>query len=362
MSPVGIDEVRRFTIASGEPRHRAFPGAVRLSSGEILVFYREGSDHWRTVDGVVKMVRSQDEGKSWTAPEIVFAEPGWGCGAHHGPTQLSDGRVVVPLTMVGPYDDLPSGVDMRGKVYLINSEDGSNSWSEPLLLGPMEGWSWQNQYGRVQELPDGRVFVPGGGQKVGEGPGYTGYFVSHDGGRSFADRVNVNAAHGLSDELDLARLADGRWIAMVRDDRPPHDFHRAYSDDEGLTWSTPVRVDVRGHCPSLLVLPSATILFGYRRVDPAVSRSDRAAYKPGSFGCALSVSTDGGATWEHLSDVYVAPGGIWDCAYPSMVLLEDGRVLCVYYTEFVDGNSDIQGLIFEVTEQAATVRRDRPTT
>lgn len=135
MSPVGIDEVRRFTIASGEPRHRAFPGAVRLSSGEILVFYREGSDHWRTVDGVVKMVRSQDEGKSWTAPEIVFAEPGWGCGAHHGPTQLSDGRVVVPLTMVGSYDDLPSGVDMRGKVYLINSEDGSNSWSEPLLLG-----------------------------------------------------------------------------------------------------------------------------------------------------------------------------------------------------------------------------------
>lgn len=33
-----------------------------------------------------------------------------------------------------------------------------------------------------------------------------------------------------------------------------------------------------------------------------------------------------------------------------MVLLDDGRVFCTYYTEFVDGNSDIEGLIFEVAE------------
>ena len=248
MSPVAINEVRRFTIAGGERRHRAFPGVVRLTSGELLVFYREGSDHWRTVDGVVKMVRSQDEGESWSAPELVFSEPGWGSGAHHGPAQLSDGRVILPMTLVGSYEDLPDGVEMRGKVYLLSSEDGGNSWSEPLHLGPTEGWSWQNNYGRVHELPDGRVFVPGGGQKVGEGPGYTGYFVSHDGGRTFPDRVDVSAGQGLSDELDLAPMPDGRWISLVRDDRPPYEFYQAYSDDEGRTWSTPVKPEsTEGH-------------------------------------------------------------------------------------------------------------------
>ena len=33
-----------------------------------------------------------------------------------------------------------------------------------------------------------------------------------------------------------------------------------------------------------------------------------------------------------------------------MVLLEDGRVFCAYYTEFFDGNSTIEGITFEVNE------------
>ena len=48
MSPVSISESRPFTIASGEPRHRMNTNAVKLASGDILVFYRDGSDHWRT--------------------------------------------------------------------------------------------------------------------------------------------------------------------------------------------------------------------------------------------------------------------------------------------------------------------------
>lgn len=343
MSPLAITEVRRSVVASGEPRHRAFPGVVKLSSGDILVFYRDGSDHWRTSDGVVKMVRSKDEGQSWSAPELVFSESGWGAGAHHGPEQLSDGRLILPMTLI---TNVPRDVGTRGyrdadvsrasKVYILTSEDGGESWSEPAQVGPLEGWSWENQYGRVRELPDGRVFVPGGGQKSGDDAWYSGYFVSHDGGRTFPDRVEV--ARGIRDEIDLARLPDGRWIAMVRD-VPPYHMYQAYSEDEGRTWSEPVRSGLLGNCPSFLVLPSGTLLLGHRQVDRARTH-----------GCAISASTDGGASWEHVSDIYIAPGDIRDCSYPSMVLLEDGRVFCVYYTEFVDGNCDIEGLTFEVTE------------
>ena len=336
MSPISVNIVQRSAIATGEPRHRAFPGATRLASGEILVTYREGSDHWVTIDGVVKMVRSKDEGKTWSAPELVFAEEGWGAGAHHAPAQLSDGRLILPLTLRA---DVPrTGAAMDFKVFVLTSEDEGHSWSEPAELAPMDGWYWQNQYGRVRELPDGRVFIPGGGQKSGEEAWYSGYFVSHDGGRTFPDRVEV--AHGLADEIDLAPLPDGRWIAMVRDQRPPPlNLYRSYSDDEGRTWSSPVDSGIPGQCPSFLVLPSGTILLGHRQVDP-----ERTA------GCALSASTDVGATWEHVSDIYVAPNGTFDCSYPSMLLLDDGRVFCAYYTEFADGNCDIDGLIFEVMD------------
>ena len=337
MSSISINKVRRVTVASGEPIHRAFNGTVRLTSGEILVFYREGTDHWRTDDGVAKMVRSEDEGETWSAPETVFSKPDWSAGAHHGPAQLSDGRIILPLTLIQDIANRDHGGHYRSQTHITSSEDGGRSWTEPVQIGPMEGWHWQNNYGRVRELPDGRVFVPGGGQKVGVEPWFSGYFVSHDGGRTFPDRVTV--AHGLADEIDLAALPDGRWIAMVRDFGPPYYLHQSYSEDEGRTWSTPVSSGILGHCPSFLVFPSGTILLGHRQVDRART-----------YGCALSASTDGGATWEHVSDVYVAPNDIADCSYPSMVLLEDGRVFCSYYTEFVDGNCDIEGLILEVKE------------
>ena len=342
VSRVAISVVRRFTIVTGEPRHRAFPGAVRLSSGEILVTYREGSDHWKTSDAVAKVVRSGDGAETWSSPELLFSEPGWGCSAHHGPAQLSDGRLIVPVLLIAEIYLSAEGQrraadSMSAKAYVLGSEDGGRSWTGPTQIGPMDGWFWQNTYGRVRELPDGRVFVPGGGQKVGEEPWYSGYFVSHDGGRTFPDRVTV--AHALADEIDLAPLPNGRWIAMVRALRPPHYLHRSYSEDAGRTWSSPVSSGVLGHCPSLLVLPSGTILLGHRQVDRA---------RPS--GCALSASTDNGASWQHVSDIYVAPNDIRDCSYPSMVLLDDGRVFCSYYTEFADGNSDIEGVIFEVME------------
>jgi hypothetical protein len=336
MGSIAINEIRRVTVASGEPRHRAFNGTVRLASGEILVFYREGTDHWRTDDGVVKMVRSGDDGETWSAAETVFSTPDMGSGAHHGPAQLSDGRIIVPMTLIQNLSSTDHGGHHRSETHLISSEDGGRSWSEPTQIGPMEGWHWQNNYGRVRELPDGRVFIPGGGQKVGEEPWFSGYFVSHDGGRTFPDRVDV--ARGLVDEIDLAPLPDGRWIAMVRD-YPPHYLHQAYSEDEGRTWSTPVSSGILGHCPSFLVLPSGTILLGHRQVDPA---------RP--YGLTISASKDAGASWEHASDIYVAPNGTFDCSYPSMVLLDDGRVFCSYYTEFAEGNCDIEGVIFEVTE------------
>ena len=345
MSRVEINEVRRSIIASGEPRHRMTPNAVKLASGEILVFYREGSDHWVTPDAVVKVVRSSDEGKSWSAPEHVFSEPGWGSTAHHGAEQLSDGRLMLPVTLIGELLQASEGKgeakDSRtSKVHVLTSEDDGNSWSEPLQIGPMEGWHWQNHYGRVRELPDGRVFIPGGGQKNGEEAWYSGYFVSHDGGRTFPDRIDI--AHGLADQLDLAQLPDGRWTAILRDLSPPHYFHRAYSEDDGRTWSSPVNAGIVGQCPSFLLMPSGTLLLGHRQADRS---------RP--YGCTISASTDGGTSWEHVSDIYVAPNDTQDCACPSMVLLDDGRVFCAYYTEFADGNCDIEGITFEVNEYGA---------
>ncbi len=333
MPSLQFHHLDRFTIAGGDPCHRAFPGLLRLSSGTLLMAYREGSDHWKTDDSVEKMVRSEDGGASWSEPELFFSEPGWGCAAHHGPAQLSNGRILWPVMSLRHV-----GGVREFKTYLLTSDDEGGSWSDPLFLGPMEGWTWQNQYGRVQVLPGGRIFVLGGGQKVGEEPVYSGYFVSNDGGHTFPGRVDV--ARGLSDELDIVRVPDGRLMALVRQVREkPRFLHRAYSEDEGSTWSVPEKTDVMGQCPSLLRLPSGTILVGHRQVDET---------RPP--GCTLSATRDGGESWELVSDIYVAPEGNFDCSYPSMTILENGQILCAYYTAFKEGNCDVEGIVFEIRE------------
>ncbi|MAE62707.1 MAG: hypothetical protein CMJ18_00420 [Phycisphaeraceae bacterium] len=333
---VEIREVRRCKIASGERRHRAFTGALRLADGDMLVFYREATDHWATDDGGVMMVRSTDDGRTWSAPRRIFSRSRWSSAAHHGPAQLSDGRILLPLTLIRHFPKEHER-ERELQIHLIVSADGGRSWSRSVRLGPMEGWRWQNNYGRVRETSDGRILVPGGGQKIGEEPWYSGYFVSDDGGLTFPGRVDV--AQGLADEIDMTPLPDGRWIAMVRDEKEPYHLHQACSQDEGCTWSTPVPSSILGHCPSFLALRSGTILLGHRQVDTA---------RP--YGCTLSASKDGGATWMHVSDIYVSPLKEWDSSYPSMVQLEDGRVFCSYYGQYQDGNSDIEGITFEVAE------------
>ena len=274
MSPIGINEVRRLTVASGEPRHRAFNGTVRLTSGEILIFYREGSDHWRTDDGVVKMVRSSDDGESWSAPEIVFSSSDMSVGAHHGPEQLSDGRVILPMTLIKDISKRAFGGHYRSETHIISSDDGGRSWTEPTQIGPMDGWHWQNNYGRVRELPDGRVFVPGGGQKLGVEPWYSGYFVSHDGGRSFPGSGDRRAWPGGRDRS----RASAEWEM---------DRHGARSEAAAL----PAPVVLRGRWPDM--------------------------EQPGQFWCPGPLSQLPGAAVRHASAG--APAGrsvqdLWVCA------------------------------------------------
>ena len=88
--------IRRVKVATGPPRHRAFPGIEKLRNGDILVAYREGSDHWRTADGTVKLVRSRDGGLTWSQPETLLESKGENYGTHSGISQFSDGSILLP--------------------------------------------------------------------------------------------------------------------------------------------------------------------------------------------------------------------------------------------------------------------------
>ena len=311
--------VKRVQVTSGPKRHRAFPGLVRLEDGTLLLSYREGSDHWRTDDAVLKVTRSTDDGATWSEPSTILEESGWGFSAHHGPSQLSDGSILAPGMSLRQADDR-----REFRVFVLRSDDNGRTW-DVSQIGPMPGWLWQNQYGRVMEIDD-QLWLPGGGQRQGEDLWRNGYFVSYDKGQTWPEWHTV--CTGLQDEKDMLELRDRRLLAMIRSGQ---ETYRSFSSDRGQSWAEPEKLPIFGQCPSLLLLPSGTVVFTYREVEPG---------KPKGIGVA--VSHDGGGPWNVLPPLYVSPDDSFDCAYPSMVLAGPDQVLCAYYTTFLNNDCHIE--------------------
>ena len=173
---------------------------------------------------------------------------------------------------------------------------------------------------------DGKIWLPGGGQREDDDCWPNGYFVSYDNGQTWPEWHTV--CIGLQDEKDMLELTDGRLLAVIRSGQ---EAYRCISTDRGETWSEPEKLPIYGQCPSLLLLPSGNVLFAYREVAPG---------KPKGVGLALSDYR--GLSWKILPPLYVSPDDSRDCAYPSMVLSGTDKVLCAYYSAFLGGDCHIE--------------------
>ena len=106
---------------------------------------------------------------------------------------------------------------------------------------------------------------------------------------------------------------------MVRDGL----MRLSYSDDDGKTWSEPVKTPVKGFPQHLLVLKDGRLLatYGYR-------------YRP--FGVRACLSADGGKTWDMEHEMVIQNNGSGiDLGYPVSMELDNGEIATVYYNQTV---------------------------
>ena len=130
--------------------------------------------------------------------------------------------------------------------------------------------------------------------------------ISDDDGQTWKIVDIDNGGIRLDAETDVIELADGALYAAQR----PH-MCVAVSKDRGNTWSVSRPLGFPGHCPYFLRTRDSIILLAHR--VPATS---------------LHYSLDECQTWSPNVLVDNVGG-----AYPSMVNLQDGTVLIVYYEE-----------------------------
>ncbi len=323
--------------------YQAFPDVCRLKSGDLLAVFYAGYGHGSLPSedypkgGRICMVRSMDDGRTWSSPEVLFDDADDNRDPHVA--QLDDGTVVCSFFSHGlraGKEPLKSSAAFNWKEWaergegrgtqVVFSHDEGHTWDKTATSVSKEWYA----SAPVRQMPDGTcvlgVYQEGTEKKGDFTVAWGGVTRSKDRGKTWETPVAIGKEAGLplDAETDVIRLKDGSLFAALRSSKV--NMHYATSSDGGATWSAVKDIGFKGHSPHLYRLSTGEIVMAHRLPQTA-----------------LHVSRDEGKTWQGPVLVDDVIG-----AYPSCVELNDHSVLIVYYSE--GGGSEIRAKRFRVTK------------
>lgn len=328
--PVDAATFKTITNQGGWGDYEAFPDVCKLANGDLLVAFYAGNSHISSPKpslpkgGRLCMMRSKDQGSTWSKPCTLLDLE----GDDRDPSLMQTRKGTVICNFIKYYGR--RNVSATHEVWVTRSLDQGQTWEEP-RQAPQVFPATTATSSPVIELADGTLLMPVYGRdtesKLPENkPGKrdrAAILRSTDDGKSWGQPAMVDSAPECHlQEPALASLNHGRLVCVMRP-----TMTQAFSTDDGRTWTKPEKLPYRGDSPYLLPIRDGVLLCAYRsKVGEETS---------------VIISTDEAKTWSQ-------PARIDGClgAYPSMVELEDGRVLCVYYEE--GKGSNIRQAVFRV--------------
>jgi len=320
---------RLFSLTSSKvKRHRAVPALASTKDGNLLIAYREGSDHVDTADGTIRLLHSRD-GEKWI--DKLFAPENAKC----------DMRVNYGMTL------------MEGIIYLPYQEHtivGNNAMCRTVIVVSEDGKKWRTLFrDKVPQFffPYGRLFMVDGKLRI------PGYFINERNKYSRSsirtldekyvdvagEQFYVGEGYPRFNEADVC-LSGGEFIAVVRNEN--EDSAYIVRSKDVMKWGAPLPLPFCIQSPCLIKVKDKLLLAGR---ELKLFKNKFGLKRGKVVGTSLRLSLDNGRTWSKpllLDEAYS-----WDCGYPSMIE-HNGRVLCAFYSEFVKGNSNIMLAEIEV--------------
>ncbi len=349
MSAAQRASVAATNVISQQPGvYHGWPTIARRRNGELLLVYSGGRESHVCPFGRLELMRSRDEGRTWSFPRVLIDGPVDDRDA--GVLETAKGSILVStFTSVGYEERLAAAEKMK--------LGDANSWSEEKLqrwravhrrLDPAQreielgswmirstdaGQSWSARYrclvdsphGPIQ-LSDGRVLYAGkmfwygrGGQDAGR----IGACESTDDGQTWRWLAEIPSrpgdTHHNYHELHAVETDDGTIVAQIRNHNKANEKQTLQSEsrDGGRTWSTPRSIGVWGFPSHLLKLRDGRLVMTY-------------GHRARPLGNLARVSEDQGRTWSEAMTIS-DDGTSSDIGYPSTVQLTDGSLLTVWY-------------------------------
>lgn len=362
-----IRKIKDLTIYKDTLFFSAFPSAVKLPGGELLVAFRRAPD--RKVFGEQKnnhldpnsylvTVRSKD-GEHWTKePSLLYAHP---FGGSQDPCllRLKDGTLLCAsylwtfiradglAQLRRPF--IRNGDAVFAGGYLLRSHDDGKSWGGLTIPVPVPseinysslgGKLPAYNRGALCEGKDGRIYwaVVGSDTEALKNTSVH-LLVSADKGLTWQYRSVIARDSRVSfNETSMYETPDGDLVAFMRSEAFGDQACIARSSDGGRTFGPWQNMGFRGHPLHALRLPDNRVLltYGYRHAPYGVrARILNAACTDFATAPEFIIRND-------------ADDG--DVGYTWSVQLDEKRVLVVYYINFDRGKGtrQIQGSILEI--------------
>jgi sialidase-1 len=243
----GLTETTVFTAGEGGYHTYRIPALIVTKGGTLLAMC-EGRKTGRGDHGDLDLVqkRSTDGGKTWGPLELIYEEGGTAKVTIGNPCPIVDQATGVLW--------LPYTRD-NDQVFMMSSSDDGKTWSKPREITAdvkQKDWSWY-------------ATGPGNGIQLTRG--------------KYAGRLVIPCDHRVG---GVAKDDKSNWDSAGRS-------HVIYSDDRGATWKL-------GGAAGFGTNECAVV----ERTDGSLLLNSR-SYR-GKACRAISVSTDGGATWQPTQD------------------------------------------------------------
>lgn len=314
-------------IFSSQPQtYHGWPTLARKPSGELLLAYSGGREAHVCPYGRVELMRSNDDGESWSHPEVLLDTVIDDRDA--GVLVTSAGTILVTTftslvyqAQLAKHPDWQA-VERRATQaqreallasWMLRSTDGGTTWSAPYRVpvnsphGPVTGRG-------------GRLWYPG--KQLYSKTQEIGIAESSDDGRTWRWTSAIPSRPGDDvrqyHELHGVETAEGLRIVHIQNHNPANDREtlQTESRDGGRSWSVPHPIGVWGLPSHLLRLRDGSLLMSY-------------GYRRAPMGNHARISRDQGRTWSE--PVILSDDGTGDLGYPSTVELSDGRLLTAWY-------------------------------
>lgn len=317
------------TVISPQAAHyHGWPTLARRRNGELLVAYSGGRELHVCPYGRVELIRSRDDGRTWSWPEVVLDTAIDDRDA--GIVETRSGALLVTTFTSLAYESslaknphwqavqARTTAEQRKSLldtWMLRSTDGGLTWSSPYRVPA------NSPHGPVA-LDDGRLLYAGKqlwqpGQKVG-------VWESADDGLTWRLLADLPARPGDDPAKDYHELhavdaGRGRIVVQIRNHntRNSGETLQTESSDGGKGWTMPHSIGVWGLPSHLLRLRDGRLVmtYGYRRAP---------------FGIQARTSADRGDTWS-APITLTNDGAGGDLGYPSTVELGNSSLLTVWY-------------------------------